>query len=64
MDKKTAAARVVDAGTVAAQAVNDYGIDSHEALGALVTATAEMQAARAQGCTRADFDAEHARRNK
>ncbi|MGW7726243.1 hypothetical protein [Streptomyces canus] len=62
MDKQTAAARAVDAGTVAAQAVNDYGVTSPQALRALQTAGQVMQEAQAQGCTKADFDAEHARR--
>jgi hypothetical protein len=62
MDKQIAAARAVDAGTVAAQAVNDYGVTSLEALGALQTAGQVMQKAMEQGCTKDDFDAEHARR--
>jgi hypothetical protein len=62
MDKQTAAARVVDAGTVAATAINSYGIGSPQALGALATADAVTREAQAQGCTKADFEAEHARR--
>lgn len=62
MSKQQAAARAVDAGTVAAQAVNDYGIGSPQAYGALATADSLMRDAQAQGCTPADFNAEHARR--
>ncbi|MEV7146702.1 hypothetical protein AB0O05_09465 [Streptomyces sp. NPDC093084] len=63
MSKKHAAARAVDAGTVAAQAVNDYGLNSSQALGALQAADDAMQDAQAQGCTKSDFDAEQARRH-
>ncbi|MFJ9376809.1 hypothetical protein [Streptomyces sp. NPDC101455] len=59
MSKKKAAARAVDAGTVAAQAVNDYGLGSTQALGALAAANQATEDARAAGCTKADFDAEH-----
>lgn len=62
MNKQQAAARAVDAGTVAAQAVNDYGIGSDQAHAALATADALMQDAQAKGCTKDDFNAEHARR--
>lgn len=62
MSKKTAAARAVDAGTVAAQAVGDYGLGSPQALAALQTASAVTEQAKSAGCTKADFDAEHARR--
>ncbi|MCX4697014.1 hypothetical protein [Streptomyces sp. NBC_01373] len=62
MSRKDAAARAVDAGTVAAQAVGDYGLTSPQALSALQTANTVMQQAQSQGCTKADFDAEHARR--
>ncbi|WHM30243.1 hypothetical protein OH540_09430 [Streptomyces sp. BPPL-273] len=62
MTKQEAAARAVDAGTVAAQAVNDYGIGSAEAYSALAAADALMVAAQAQGCTKADFDIEQQRR--
>ncbi|MFC8065476.1 hypothetical protein [Streptomyces sp. NPDC057293] len=63
MTKQEAAARAVDAGTVAAQAVNDYGIGSPEALAALAAANTVLDDAQAQGCTKADFAAEHARRH-
>ncbi|MFK0279947.1 hypothetical protein ACIQVL_05660 [Streptomyces sp. NPDC090499] len=62
MPKQDAAARAVDAGAVAAQAVNDYGLNSTQAIGALRAADNATRDAQAQGCTRADFDAEHARR--
>jgi len=62
MSKQTAAARAVDAGTVAATAINSYGIGSPQALGALQAADSATRDAQAQGCTKADFDAEHARR--
>ncbi|MFG3296064.1 hypothetical protein ACGF3G_45715 [Streptomyces sp. NPDC048179] len=62
MNTQDAAARAVDAGTVAAQAVNDYGLNSTQALIALQAADNATRDAQAQGCTKADFDAEHARR--
>jgi hypothetical protein len=62
MSKQTAAARAVDAGTVAVQAVKEHGLDSPQAADALQIAVAVTKAATAQGCTKADFDAEHARR--
>ncbi|MFJ2961194.1 hypothetical protein ACIPIC_02655 [Streptomyces collinus] len=62
MGKKEAAKRAVDAGAVAAQAINDFGLNSAQASGALVTATQLTHQAEQQGCTKADFDAEHARR--
>lgn len=62
MSKQTAAARAVDAGTVAALAVNNYGIASPQALAALKTADTVTRDAQSQGCTKADFDAEHNRR--
>ncbi|MET7688004.1 hypothetical protein ABZT06_08485 [Streptomyces sp. NPDC005483] len=62
MNKQEAAARAVDAGAVAAQAVNDYGIGSPQAYSALAAADAVMRDAQKQGCSKADFDAEHARR--
>ncbi|MGW2961225.1 hypothetical protein ACWDGI_22530 [Streptomyces sp. NPDC001220] len=63
MSKEQAAARAVDAGTVAAQAVNNWGIGSSQALGALQAANDAMQDAQEQGCTKSDFDAEQARRH-
>jgi hypothetical protein len=62
MSKNDAAARAVDAGTVAVQAINQHGLNSPQAGEALTAATAATQAAQAQGCTKADFDAEHMRR--
>jgi len=62
VNKQTAAARAVDAGAVAVQAIADYGIGSPQAHGALATADAVMRDAQKQGCSKADFDAEHARR--
>lgn len=62
MSKQQAAARAIDAGTVAALAVNNYGLGSTEAYQALKTAADETTKAAAAGCTKADFDAEHARR--
>lgn len=62
MTIREAAARAIDAGTVAAQAVNDYGLNSPEAGHALTAAVAVTQEAEAQGCTKADFTAEQARR--
>ncbi|MFJ5638465.1 hypothetical protein [Streptomyces sp. NPDC093223] len=63
MSKEKAAARAVDAGTVAAQAVNNWGIGSSQALGALQAADDAMRDAQEQGCTKSDFDAEQARRH-
>jgi ferritin-like metal-binding protein YciE len=62
VSRKNAAARAVDAGTVAAVAVNSYGIASPEAYSALKAAAEEGARAEAAGCTKADLDAEHARR--
>lgn len=61
-DIQTAAALAVTAGAAAATAINTHGLTSPQALGALQTAYAVTQAAQKQGCTKTDFDAEHARR--
>lgn len=62
MSKQEAAALAVTFGTAAANVVNECGIDSPQGLHALAIADTVAQAAVAVGCTKADFDAEHARR--
>lgn len=60
--REEVARRAVEAGDVAAQAVNNYGIDSQEAYGALIKANEVLDEAQAAGCTKADFDQAHRRR--
>jgi hypothetical protein len=54
--KQQAVEAAVDAGSVAAQAVNNYGINSPQAMGALIKANELADKAEAAGCTRADID--------
>lgn len=62
MDKQTAADNAVEAGAVAATAINTHGLNSPQAAIALQVADGVTKGAKAQGCTKADFDAAHARR--
>lgn len=62
MNKQQAIARAIDASTVAAQAVNSYGIGDSRTYKALQTASRLADQALALGATRAEIDAEHARR--
>lgn len=61
-DKQTAARTAAEAGDVAAQAINDYGLDSKQARGATKAAADATERALRAGCTRTDIV--KARRNR
>jgi hypothetical protein len=62
MDKQTAATQAVNAGADAETAINTHGLYSPQARQAVADATVATLTADAAGCTRADYDAAHARR--
>jgi len=61
MDKQQAARAAADAGTVAAQVINDYGLLSTKATAAMTAANEALDRAEAAGVTNADI--RNARRN-
>jgi len=61
MDKQQAARAAADAGTVAAQVINDYGLLSTKATEAMKAAGEALDHAEAVGVTNADI--RNARRN-
>jgi hypothetical protein len=63
VSKQSAADSAVEAGAVAAAAINMHGLDSPQAAIALQVAHGVTEGAKAQGCTKADFEAAHARRS-